>query len=108
MLPVFVASCSPPPSLPPALLSLITQLLLGNVVPAGPYISSVAVETERTHADMINTNGLFILLFFLGFPESCRATHTRDLKEQKRPHVYSAQRQKHPSEEASWDESKQE
>lgn len=48
---------SPPPRLPtPTLLSstLITQLLLGNVVPAGPSISHVATATERTHADTVN------------------------------------------------------
>lgn len=79
MLPVFVAGSlcrspnilgapfapsSPPPYFPtPTLLStaLITQLLLGNVVPAGPSISRVATATVRTHADTVN------MLVFRGY-----------------------------------------
>lgn len=59
----------PPPPLPtPTLLSsaLITQLLLGNVVPAGPGISRVATATQRTHADTVN-----MLVF-----QEARATRT--------------------------------
>ena len=57
------SSVLPPPTPPltmPTLLSstLITQLLLGNTVPARPSISHVATATECTHTDTVN------MLFF--------------------------------------------
>lgn len=65
---VLVSSALPPPLPTPTLLSsaLITQLLLGNVVPAGPGISRVATATQRTHADTVN-----MLVF-----QEARATRT--------------------------------